>query len=292
MLFLVLFLHSLWTSDVLLILVLLWMLVSGKERKFYHDFAPFIVMMLAYGSLRIIAETLSRRVHVMTMIDFDRWLGGGVLPTVWLQDHLYHGHLHWYDYYFYLLYLAHFLFPVLLGVLIWVKRRAEYTRYISALVALTFLGFITYIVYPAAPPWLAAEQGVIPPIQKLATDIWFSLGIHNFPAIYHNLNPNLVAAVPSLHAAYPVLFWLFVHRLFGWKYSLPFLIYPLSVWLGIVYMGEHYVFDVLLGGVYAVAVYSLTMRYFDLYIEPTRSYWGRLRKRLVRKKSKKLLQAN
>jgi membrane-associated phospholipid phosphatase len=65
-----------------------------------------------------------------------------------------------------------------------------------------------------------------------------------------------VAAVPSLHAAYPVLVLLFF-----WGRARPWLrallvAYPLAMAFTLVYGGEHYVFDVVLGWVYAVAVFA------------------------------------
>ena len=64
--------------------------------------------------------------------------------------------------------------------------------------------------------------------------------------------PNPVAAVPSLHSAYPTLVALFIWKLYGRKWGLISFLYPLSVWVGVIYMGEHYLFDVLSGITYAV----------------------------------------
>jgi membrane-associated phospholipid phosphatase len=69
---------------------------------------------------------------------------------------------------------------------------------------------------------------------------------------------NLVAAVPSLHAAYPLLMTLFV----GAKLPklVPLLtVYVLAVWMAIVYLGEHYVFDIVTGVIYAVLAYLLVI---------------------------------
>ena len=275
-LFLVLFWRAFWTPDALFLLLFVLFLLLGKGKKFFLNFAPFIVLLLTYDSLRGIADNLAGRVHIMEMIDFDRWIGLGTLPTIHLQNLLWGGQVSLLDYYFYLLYMAHFLFPVLLAVYIWLKRPGYYLRYISALVVLSYLGFLTYIIYPAMPPWMASDQGYIPKIAKISTEIWFSMGVNDFPTIYKKLNPNPIAAIPSLHAAYPVLFLLFVHRLKGRRWSLPFLIYPISVWAGIVYMGEHYLVDALVGGVYAVGVYYAVMKLFDRYGADVRTRWERV----------------
>jgi membrane-associated phospholipid phosphatase len=66
-----------------------------------------------------------------------------------------------------------------------------------------------------------------------------------------------VAAIPSLHAAYPLLLLLFAWRFFGLR-ALVLAPYVAGVWLAVVYMGEHYVFDVLVGAAYSVAAFVLT----------------------------------
>jgi hypothetical protein len=177
------------------------------------------------------------------------------LPMVVLQNAWYQGTLEWFDYFFYFTYMFHFLSPFLLAIVIWKYRPTKYWHYVGALLALSYAGFVTYVLYPAAPPWMASEMGLIPKISKLSTDIWWNWGVHSIPTIYSQLNPNPVAAVPSLHCAYPTLALFFVHKLFGWKFSLPFFLYPASVWLGVVYLGEHYVIDVILGIIYAAGIF-------------------------------------
>jgi hypothetical protein len=277
---LILFWRAFWTPDALFALLFVLFLLLGQGKRFFLSFAPFIGLLLTYDSLRGLADDLAGRVNITPMIDFDRWIGLGKLPTTWLQEWIWLGHVSWHDYYFYLLYMAHFLFPVLLAVYIWKWRSELYLRYISSLVVLSYLGFLTYILYPAMPPWMASDQGYIEPSGKLSTEIWFSLGVHSFPTIYEKINPNMVAAMPSLHAAYPVLFWLFINRLFDDRRKYFFLIYPISVWVGIVYMGEHYLIDALVGGAYAVVVYYATMWFFDRYGDRAKGRWQRLKGRL------------
>jgi hypothetical protein len=243
------------TPDVMFILLLAVFIFYGMALQFIKMFMPFVFLLVSYDGLRGLVPFISHKVHFREMIDYDRWLGGGELPNHRLQALLYHGHLNWYDFYFYGLYMMHFVVPLLVAVMIWRLRPWMYWQYVWSFVVLSYSGFITYLLYPAAPPWMASEKGLIPPLTKISTDIWFALGVKNFPTLYEKFSPNLVAAVPSLHAAYPTLVALFVWRLFGWKKGLLTFIYPLSVWVGIVYMGEHYVVDALLGILYALVAY-------------------------------------
>ncbi len=246
----------------------------GLGRQFMFQFGPFIFLLLAYDSLRSIAPFLNHRVHFTEMIDFDRWLTGGILPTTALQNWWWQGHLSWYDIYFYTLYMLHFVVPLTVGILIWRLRSAHFNRFVVAFLTLSYAGFITYILFPAAPPWMASEMGLIPALHKISTDVWWSVGVHDYPSIYRTLSPNLVAAVPSLHAAYPTLISMFVWRAFGWRWGVATLWYPISMWIGIIYMGEHYVVDALLGIAYAVTAYVLTMWLFRRYGAHARTLQG------------------
>ncbi|HUC20001.1 MAG TPA: phosphatase PAP2 family protein [Candidatus Polarisedimenticolaceae bacterium] len=253
------------TPDILFFILFVIFLSYGLAIEFIRMFSPFVALLLSYDSLRSFVPYVTERVHFHEMIGFDQAVGGGSLPTVQLQQLLYHGHLVWYDFYFYGLYMLHFVIPVLLAVLIWRRRPQAYWQYAWSLVALSYAAFITYFLFPAAPPWMAADQHLIPHIQKISTDVWYAFGVESFPTIYAQLSPNLVAAVPSLHAAYPTLVMLFIGKLFGWRWGVVSLLYPLSVWVGIVYMGEHYVFDVIAGIVYAVTAFLVVPQLIRLW---------------------------
>lgn len=250
------------TPDMMFILLFIIFVVYGMAFEFIKLFSPFLGLLVSYDALRGIVPFVSKHVHYTTMIDFDRFLGRGQILTIRLQNLMYHGHLAWYDFYFYALYMAHFVTPVLLAVLIWRTRPKAYWRYVLSIVALSYAGFLTYIIFPAAPPWLASIHGYIPHIEKLSTNIWYAFGVHNFPTIYEKISPNEVAAVPSLHSAYPMLVTLFIWQLYGRRWGLLTSLYPLSMWLGVVYLGEHYLFDVIFGALYAVAAFVAVKAFY------------------------------
>lgn len=247
--------RNFWTPDTLFVLLLVIFLVLGHARVFIVRFAPFLLLLLTYDSFRAIADDLNTYVNFWPMISFDMNVFGGQLPTAVLQDWWWHGTVQWYDFYFYFLYTLHFVMPVALAVLIWKLMPKMYWEFVTALVGLSFMAFITYVVFPAAPPWMASDLGYIEPIHRISSDIWHAMGVTNFSEFYAKLSPNPVAAVPSLHSAYPLLFVLYLWRLFSFKKTWWLLIYPVSIWIGVVYLGEHYVVDALLGALYAIAAY-------------------------------------
>jgi hypothetical protein len=247
-----------WSPDVLFLVFLTIFAVYGHGKEYVRKFAPFVALLISYDALRGIVPLISHRVHFTEMINFDKWLFWGHIPPVTLQQWWYNGVLRWYDYYFYFVYMLHFLSPFIIAALVWKYRPSRYWQFAGALLLLSYAGFITYIIYPAAPPWMASEMHLIPEISKISSAVWWNWGVHSVPNLYAHFNPNPVAAIPSLHSAYPMLQLLFVHKFFGRKAAAIFAIYTISMWIGVVYLGEHYVVDVLLGILYGILAFSVT----------------------------------
>ncbi len=260
-----------WTPDTLFILLLVVFAAFGQARGFIVRFLPLVLLMALYEIFRGFADDLNGTVHYTEMIDFDRWMFMGALPTVVLQGWWWHGEVSWYDFYFYFLYTIHFLMPALLAIVIWKKADRHYWQFMWALVGLSFAAFVTYIIYPAAPPWMASVEGYIEePMRRVSSDIWWAMGVKDFAKLYDQIPANQVAAIPSLHSAYPLLFSLFITGLFGLKKFWWVYIYPISMWIGVTYMGEHYVIDVILGAMYAALAYIASVYAFKWYYAPER----------------------
>ncbi len=258
LLILFIYIRTFWTPDILFGILFVFFLIIGQAKRFIVYFLPFILLLLSYEQLRSFASQINKHVHFLEMVRFDKWVFHGILPTVWLQQHLYFGHVAWYDFYFYFLYMLHFVTPICLALLIWKYKTKDYWLYIVALLLLSYSAFITYLLFPAAPPWMASNMHLITPIHHISSDVWAAFGVKNFSAYYNELSPNTVAAVPSLHAAYPLLFSLFIRKLWGNKWFCLSLIYPISIWVGVIYLGEHYFMDVALGIIYAVVSFMLS----------------------------------
>lgn len=236
---------------------------------------PFIAVVLAYESFRSKADQLNSHVNFTFMPRFDNWLFGN-LPIAVFQDWLWRGHVRWYDFVFYLAYMLHFILPLCLAILIWKTRAAHYWRTVWTYLSVAFAAFLTYLVFPAAPPWMAADEHVIQPMHRISSDVWWALGLHDFPSFYNHISPNEVAAVPSLHAAWATLLAVFIYKLYGRRWGLVATLYPLLIYVGTIYQGEHYAFDVLAGIAYALAGYWLTpylMRFaISLYGKAKKAY--------------------
>lgn len=247
------------TPDQFFAVAVIVTLFLGKFKQFIRDWSLPVVLLLSYEYLRGLAPMLTQRAHSQPMINFDLMMFGA-LPTITLQ-HIFFadGKIHWYDYVAVILYLSHFVVPMLVGFIFWLVKKEIFKEYYIALLLLSYMGFLTYLIFPAMPPWMASKNGYIPHLRHITGTILqnFAYPIH-LPTVYQLFKANLVAAVPSLHAAYPFLTFLFFIKAFKHWGFLSF-IYVLAVWLTVVYVGDHYVFDVILGALYAgFAFYTAT----------------------------------
>jgi len=235
--------------------LLLASLLVKKARAFILDWLPFLFILLSYDFLRGFADNLGQRVDFLGLIEAEERIFG-MIPTIKLQQLSYNPNsLSWVDIISAIFYFLHFALPLSFGFMLWLYNRSYFKQFVTGILLLSYMGWVTFLIYPAAPPWLASNEGYIPKVYKIIDltlqafpDRW------NLPSIYHNFNPNPVAAMPSLHAAYPLLVLLFSARFFGRK-ALLFVPYCLGVWISLVYLGEHYVVDILAGAIYALIFY-------------------------------------
>ena len=218
---------------------------------------PMLGLLVVYDELRGAVSVAPARAHVAAQIAADRWLGGGAVPTEWLQRHLWTaGHLHAYDYAVWAVYMTHFFAVWLVAALLWRRARHRFGPYALLTVALTLAAFLVYWRYPAQPPWLAAGSAGIGPVDRIVPDVWDHLGVTSMESVYENGDlVNTVAAMPSLHAAYPLMLLLFFWRA-GRRARAGLAAYTLAMAFALVYSGEHFVTDILAGWALAGVVFA------------------------------------
>ncbi|HVL53789.1 MAG TPA: phosphatase PAP2 family protein, partial [Vitreimonas sp.] len=250
------------TPDVLLIGLGLVAVLLGRGKLFLRDWIPFIGLFFAYELMRGYADNFGASVHVEDIIELERWLFLGHVPTQVLQEWLHPptGVDPW-AVAGTVFYFLHFPLPLAVAFVLWLRRRRAFYDYVAALIVLSMAGFITYLVLPVAPPWWAAERGLLPGVEYLKDQGFQDLarlfgfeGRYLFSYTMYQINPNQVAAMPSLHAAYPFLAFLVARRFLG-RWGWLMLVYSACVWLSIVYIADHYVVDILGGLLYASVAY-------------------------------------
>jgi membrane-associated phospholipid phosphatase len=251
------------TAVVLWILSGLFVLSLHNLQRFVTSFAlewfPFVAFLFVYDIVRTLADDLMPT-HVRIVVDGERLLFGGHVPTLWLQHHLWHGadDLRWYDYASWAVYMTFFVATLVTAAGLWLYAYHRFRRYVAMVVTLAAAGFATYLLFPAAPPWYASAHGQLGDAPRLTAAIWSeSGGGKGLSAVVGGGQgwANDVAAMPSLHAAFTLLITLFLWRSARWWWRIPLAAYPVAMGFALVYFSEHYVIDILAGWIYAAVIF-------------------------------------
>ncbi|HEX9100212.1 MAG TPA: phosphatase PAP2 family protein [Candidatus Dormibacteraeota bacterium] len=225
------------------------------DRRFVvavRGWAPFVLLLVAYEVMRDLASLIGMPAH--NLASLDRTLFDGYQPTLVLQAAV--GKLSDADVFEdagSVVYAMHFLLPVAVGAWLWARDRAAFRNFGLTLIVLCGLAFATYVLAPTAPPWLAQPSAVR---HLMEETIQRSSLPSSLVWLYSQHDYNLYAAFPSLHAGFPV-----VAAAAAWgqnrKVGGLLWVWAVIVWIAVVYLGEHYVADVI-GGV-AYATLAITM---------------------------------
>ena len=100
---------------------------------------------------------------------------------------------------------------------------------------------------------MASRDGYLPEVARITGRGWSEIDLHRQTMVLFGM-ANKVAAMPSLHAgiAFLVAYYGIWRLRTPWRWLL--VLYPLAMSLALVYFAEHYVLDVLVGGLVAALV--------------------------------------
>jgi membrane-associated phospholipid phosphatase len=223
-------------------------------------------------------DAARRRLRVDYPIRADTVLGGGELPNVRLQRALAGlGRRNTVDRFLSWAHWAWFLEPH--GSLTWILARhpEHFARSARQMSAVYDIGCAIYTAVPTAPPWWASEHGLTDAkVRRIMQEVGEEEWGRAWPVLYDTLGGNPWAAMPSLHFATSLMSALLLSEtgpaagVVGWTYAgvLGF---------ALVYLGEHYVVDLLAGAAIVVAV-----RRGERYAEPVAQAVSRGLQRLER----------
>jgi hypothetical protein len=224
--------------EFLFIFFLIYAASNKWTRRFTRDWVPFVTLFLAYEAMYGIVGNISGAVHVNELISTESQIFG-VIPTLILQQ-FYRNPV--FDFIGAFFYSLHFIIPTVFGFILWKYSPKNYWKYVFAFLICSYSALITFLVYPSAPPWFGVNAS------RILFQIDGQLGVPVYRTIFEFIQANPYAAFPSLHAMYPWLISLYSIKIKRFK-ALPILIIPIGVWFSAVYLGEHYVVD-LIGGVF------------------------------------------
>lgn len=224
-----------------------------RPRTHGRDIALYALQMWAFTMVHEIPyddpEALRRRLRIHYPIRIDRRIGRGELPNARLQRALAHPEsptaldralsmVHW----------AWFLFPHLALLYILLRDPALFPRAARQMAATYDLGCVGYFAVPTAPPWWAAEQGYASEdVRRLMIDVGKSTWGPAWPYLYNSFGGNPWAAMPSLHFGSSLMAALLLSES-GRAAGAVGYAYTAALGFALVYLGEHYVTDLIAGG--------------------------------------------
>jgi len=258
--------------------VFLLALVAGRGRRFVADWLPLVGAAALFVALRGLAAGSPLPHQGASVARLETALFGGVSPVTWLQGRLYRpGEAGPLEYAATAVHASYFFAFVVVGLGIWLLRRERFAHYRLVLAATFALGLAGYVLLPTEPPWLGAREGFAPPahrvIAETARGTRLSAGIvatgRAWQADPDALgDPNPAAAMPSVHTAVTASLALVLARLHPLLGALGGL-YLLAMGASLVYLGEHYVLDLLAGILCSLAALRLADRVTPPWTPPS-----------------------
>jgi membrane-associated phospholipid phosphatase len=193
-------------------------------------------------------EALEARVRIDYPIAVDRALGLGEAPTVRLQRSFARpGHINRFEQALVWCHWVWFAVPHASVGYVLLRRPERFPAAAARMYAVFDLGAMFYWVMPTAPPWYAARRGRFDPaIRRMMIEYGEQFWGERWRDLYDVLGGNPLAAMPSLHFATSLMGAHLLSEVgpvagaVGWAYAL-------ALGVALVYLGEHYVAD-LLGG--------------------------------------------
>jgi membrane-associated phospholipid phosphatase len=229
---------------------------NKQSHRFVRDWVPFVSLFLCYEAMYGLGPTLSGAVHVKEPIIAELQLFGSI-PTLVLQQLCRTPFL---DYLGAFLYSLHFIAPTVFAFILWKYRPENFRGYTLALAIGTYSALVTFLLYPVAPPWFGVNA------TRILLQVDQNLGVPFYRAVFDYIQSNPFAAFPSLHAMYPWLISLYTLKIKKTK-ALPVLLFPAGVWFSIVYLGEHYVVDLIGGVIYGACAFLLAEKLIPVLIQ-------------------------
>jgi membrane-associated phospholipid phosphatase len=232
--------------------------IQPRSKK--RDVALFALQMWGFIMVHELPfdrpEQLRSRLRSRYPIVADRALGLGALPNSRLQQAVarlpragtINRFLTW----------AHWLWffePYLSLAVILARHHERFPRAARQMAAIFDLGCAVYFAVPTAPPWWAAENGLTgtDEVRRIMVEVGETTWGGAWERMYDALGGNPWAAMPSLHFATSLQAALALSEAgrgegaLGWGYAG-------TLGFALVYLGEHYVTDLLAGALLVAAV--------------------------------------
>ncbi len=228
--------------------------------------ARYAAAWLVFSLVRGVADDVGLPDRGGLFATVDSWIGAGVTPTERLQGMFYTlGQIGIIDQAAIWVHASYYFVPHLIAVTIWWPCRKSgsplFDTYLRAMVAVMVAGVVLYALLPTSPPWLETNGSSHLDVTRIVHAANSNPTVSREQIYTIFTDPNPIAAMPSLHTAITVLAAWVV-----WQRHRPLGIlaagYAAAMGLALVYLGEHYVIDVLAGIALTATVVAVIQRLY------------------------------
>ncbi len=236
------------------ILLLCFFFFNKSSRQIFVIFSPFFIYLTLYSSLRALQKINVFPIHIEDLYNLELKLfgiySGGekisvneyFLDNLNIFSDLFSGSF----------YITWVPFPIIFGFIVFFSKKSKigFDFWLCFLIA-NLIGFIGYIVYPAAPPWYYFEYG-----NELISSVpGNAAGLARFDEItgltlyqtMYSQGTNTFGAMPSMHAAFPLILVYYSLKFKNYFLTALFFISLIGIWYGAVYTSHHYIIDIVIG---------------------------------------------
>jgi len=234
--------------------------ISRAGTRFLRDWWFLLTGLFLWTLSGPIAAASPFAAHLDLMLNIDRFIGLGHQPVYVIQHRFANpGHVTFLDILAASSYNMHLPEPFIVGYILWRLDRGVYLQFAAGVLILLILGLITFIFFPAVPPWMASSTfHRIPSVYNGFGPVLHAhpLAFHGTPLFYlFHFRGDAVAAFPSEHAALPMLEFLAFAQLRS-KWAWIFALWTVWILFVVLYLGEHWITDVLAGWAYALVIFT------------------------------------
>lgn len=236
---------------------------NAKTKRIYIGLFPMALLGLIYDAMRFVKNLGigPSHVHLCDLREAEIRLFGITVngERMALSDYFYAKSSLALDVFCAIPYGLFLFVPIGYAFYLHFRDESSQHRFAWGFLLVNLLGFVTYHLYPAAPPWYFHRYGCEVDLAAKASEgihlarVDALLGIDYFAGLYGR-SSDVFGAMPSLHVAYPSLM-----VMAGWRHHEKL---GKSALLGFygwmcfsaVYLDHHWVLDIVVGTGYALFV--------------------------------------
>jgi hypothetical protein len=241
-------------------------LTGPRSRRFASMATAFLIVGILYDQILPHLFQLRPEPHVADLYHLEQAIfgihtaNGLLIPSEWLEKHS----SPWLDLPTGFGYMTYMFESFVVAAWMFFKNEEQTVKLAWAFLIVNVIGFTSWIVFPAAPPWYVAKYGLGPahmdaiPSAAGAARFDAFFGINYFSGFYSRSH-NVYGAMPSLHVAYPYVVllavWRMPQRWLRWSCAAFFALVTFAA----VYLNHHYVIDAIAGVAVAYIAYGVML---------------------------------